>query len=64
MRKKVTTSILPYLREKEKQAKRAVGAVAPADKPKSPVKSPSPEARAGKPSEYDKARLSILRGEE
>lgn len=64
MRKKATTSILPYLREKEKQVKRAVEAVAPADKPKSLVKSPKPEARAGELSEYDKARLSILRGEE
>lgn len=64
MRKKATTSILPYLREKEKQVKRAVEAVAPADKPKSPVKSSKSEAGVEELSEYDKARLSILRGEE
>lgn len=64
MRKKATTSILPYLREKEEQAKRMVEAVASADKPTSPVKPPKAEAGTGELSEYDKARLAILRGEE
>lgn len=61
MRKRAITSVVPFLREK--QAKRAAEAIASADKPKSSVKSPKPEARAGELSEYDKARLSILRGE-
>lgn len=60
MRKKATTSVLPYLREKEKQAQRE--AKPQEDKLHSFEKTSEPSD--GNLSEYDKARMAILRGEE
>lgn len=64
MRKEAIISVVPFLKAKEKKAQRAAGAVAPADNPKSRVKDTKPEAAENRLSEYDKARLAILRGEE
>jgi hypothetical protein len=60
MRKKAVTSVIPYLRAKEKQAQEAAKVEAPAKTHKNQSKPPMVEEI----DQYNRARLAILRGEE